>query len=102
LMLLPSASESFGLAVLEAMALGIPCVTSNAGGLPEVNINDVTGITIDVGDIEGYAEAIRRIFSARQLSQKFAMNGKELAHSKFSQDIVIPKYLQYYEKILSE
>jgi N-acetyl-alpha-D-glucosaminyl L-malate synthase BshA len=102
IVLIPSSTESFGLVALEAMACGIPCVSTNAGGLPEVNINGQTGFTRDVGDIEGLAEAIKTILSDRELAEKMGKTGKEIASNEFSADIIIPKYIQYYEKILSE
>src|SRR5476649_2121983 len=56
LFLMPSESESFGLAALEAMACKVPVISTNAGGLPELNLEGVTGFLIDVGDVEGMAE----------------------------------------------
>jgi glycosyltransferase involved in cell wall biosynthesis len=56
LFLMPSQSESFGLAALEAMACKVPVISSNAGGLPELNIEGVTGFLKDIGDVEGMAE----------------------------------------------
>lgn len=100
--LIPSASESFGLVALEAMACGIPCVSTNAGGLPEVNINGQTGFTREVGDIEALAEAITTILSDRNLAEKMGKAGIEIASKEFSADAIIPKYIEYYEKILSE
>lgn len=100
--LIPSASESFGLVALEAMACGIPCVSTNAGGLPEVNQNGTTGYTIDIGDIDGFAKAITEILSDRALAKRMGESGKELATTVFSSEVIVPKYLRYYEKILSE
>lgn len=100
--LIPSASESFGLVALESMACGVPVVSTNAGGLPEVNRNGETGFTQDVGDIQGLAKAIETLLSDRKLAARFGQNGKEVAANEFSEDIIIPKYLQYYEKILNE
>src|SRR5690606_1715322 len=56
LFLMPSASESFGLAALEAMACSVPVVSSNAGGLPELNIDGISGYLSDVGDISDMAQ----------------------------------------------
>lgn len=100
--IIPSESESFGLVALEAMACGTPCVSTNAGGLPEVNQHGDTGFTVNVGDIDGFVQSITEILSDKQLAKKMGQKGIELATSVFSSDIIIPKYLNYYEKILSE
>jgi N-acetyl-alpha-D-glucosaminyl L-malate synthase BshA len=100
--LIPSSSESFGLVALEAMACGTPCVSTNAGGLPEVNQNGKTGFTREIGDIEGLAGAITTILHDRKLAEKMGKTGREIALNKFSAETIIPKYIQYYEKILSE
>jgi N-acetyl-alpha-D-glucosaminyl L-malate synthase BshA len=102
LSLIPSASESFGLVALESMACGIPCISTNAGGLPEVNRNGETGITVDVGDIDGFADAILNILSDKELAKRMGKNGREIARTLYSAEVIIPKYIQYYEKILSE
>ncbi len=100
--LITSESESFGLVALEAMACGTPCVTTNAGGLPEVNLDKQTGFTLNVGDLEGFAEAIDVIFSNDKLALAMGKKGKEIANNYFSPEIVVPKYIDFYEKIISE
>jgi N-acetyl-alpha-D-glucosaminyl L-malate synthase BshA len=100
--LIPSESESFGLVALEALACGIPCVSTNAGGLPEVNVNGKTGFTVNVGDIEGFARAIETILSDDTLAENMGARGKEIAREKFTPEIIVPKYIDYYEKVLSE
>jgi N-acetyl-alpha-D-glucosaminyl L-malate synthase BshA len=100
IVLLPSGSESFGLVALEAMAYGIPVVSTNAGGLPEVNINGETGFTLDVGDIDGFSEAILTILDDRKLASKMKENGARIAKENFSADIIIPQYINYYKKVL--
>jgi N-acetyl-alpha-D-glucosaminyl L-malate synthase BshA len=99
--LIPSESESFGLVALEALACGIPCVSTNAGGLPEVNKNGITGYTRDVGDINGLAEAIITILSDRELAKTMGKAGRDIALNNFSAEIIVPKYIKYYEKILN-
>jgi N-acetyl-alpha-D-glucosaminyl L-malate synthase BshA len=100
--LLPSGSESFGLVALEAMAYGIPVVSTNAGGLPEVNINGKTGFTVDVGDIDGFSEAIITILNDRDLASEMGVYGAQIAKEKFSAEKIIPEYINYYNKVLSE
>jgi N-acetyl-alpha-D-glucosaminyl L-malate synthase BshA len=99
--LIPSETESFGLVALEALACGVPCVSTNAGGLPEVNKDGETGFTRDVGDINGLAEAITTILSDEQLASEMGDAGRVIASSNFSADKVVPMYIDYYEKIIN-
>lgn len=99
--LLPSENESFGLAVLEAQACGVPCVTSNAGGLPEVNIDGETGFTVNVGDIDAFANRIEQLIEDDDLRSRFSKNAKAFSREVYSADKIMPLYLDYYEKILS-
>jgi len=98
--LFPSASESFGLAPLESMAYGIPCITTNAGGLPEVNIHGKTGYNVEVGDIEEFARCIDTLLSDRDLRQTIGHAAAESSRSRFSADKVIPEYIDYYKRII--
>jgi N-acetyl-alpha-D-glucosaminyl L-malate synthase BshA len=100
--ILPSETESFGLAALEAMAFSVPCITSNAGGLPEVNIHGQTGFTIEVGDIAGYTAALEELVNNDELRLKMGNNAHEVAQGNFSFQRIIPQYVDYYKRILSE
>jgi N-acetyl-alpha-D-glucosaminyl L-malate synthase BshA len=98
--LLPSESESFGLAALEAMACGVPVVSTNAGGLPELVIDGETGFTSPVGDYEKMAEDTLRILETREGWQRFS--DQALAHAQqFAIDHIVPLYEAYYTEILS-
>lgn len=97
---LPSAEESFGLALLEAMACGVPCVSTNAGGLKEVNIHGETGYTVDIGDIAAFAEHIDILISDHKLRHKFSENARDFAISKYNSDKIVPLYVDYYNKVL--
>jgi N-acetyl-alpha-D-glucosaminyl L-malate synthase BshA len=97
LFLLPSQTESFGLAALEAMAAKSPVISSNSGGLPEVNVNGVTGYLSDVGDVHDMAKNAIYIIEDADRLKKFKKNARE--HSKkFSIDEILP----FYEKIYSD
>jgi L-malate glycosyltransferase len=97
LFLLPSETESFGLAALEAMAAGVPVISSNTGGLPEVNIPGVSGYMADVGDVETMAEKAIYVLSSKTRLSAF----KKQAHSS-AQRFDIAKILPMYEKLYAD
>lgn len=101
LFLLPSEKESFGLAALEAMMAGTPVISSNTGGLPEVNKEGVTGYLSDVGDVKEMAKNGIHILQDDSRLEKFKQNAKKLA-SKFSIDAIVPMYEKMYENTLKE
>ncbi len=100
LFVLPSESESFGLAALEAMACQVPVVSSNAGGIPELNVQGVTGFMRNVGDIEGMTEDTLKILDDKNLPT-FKANALKRA-MEFDISNILPKYEDYYVKILKE
>ncbi|GGZ49566.1 N-acetyl-alpha-D-glucosaminyl L-malate synthase BshA [Mesonia mobilis] len=99
LFLLPSETESFGLAALEAMINGVPVISSNAGGLPEVNKDGFSGYLSEVGDVEHMAKNALAILKDKETLQQFKNNAKEMA-SKFDINAIVPLYEKVYEKAL--
>jgi len=98
LLLLPSETESFGLVALEAMAAGVPVVSSNVGGLPEVNVQEETGFLRDVGDVEGMAQDALAILDEGAL-RGFKQRAKARA-AEFTIDRILPHYLDLYHRAL--
>lgn len=94
LFLLPSETESFGLAALEAMAVSVPVISSNTGGIPEVNIHGVTGYLSNVGDVEDMANNALKILKDDEILNLFKVNALKRAH-----DFDLKKILPMYEKI---
>lgn len=99
LFLMPSEKESFGLAALEAMACQLPVISSNSGGLPELNIHGVTGFTSEVGDVEQMAMYAIELLSNETLYQEFRANALARAE-EFDIQRILPQYEAYYEEVL--
>ncbi len=99
--LMPSQSESFGLSALEAMACGIPVISSSVGGLPELNIHNETGYIAEIGDIDRMAKYAIELFTNEKRYNNFSKNARERAVKNFDKKLVLPKYVEYYEKILN-
>ena len=99
LFIMPSESESFGLAALEAMACEVPVISSNAGGLPEVNIEGVTGHLSNVGDVDSLAQSSIKLLSDDAKLTEFRANALKQAQ-RFSLENILPEYENYYEEIL--
>lgn len=101
LFLLPSEKESFGLAALEAMSNHTPVISSNTGGLPEVNENGISGFTSDVGNIEEMSSNAIHILEDDQRLEQFK-NAAFANAEKFDITLVIPKYEELYERALGK
>ena len=100
LFLLTSATESFGLVALEAMAAKVPVISSNAGGIREVNVHGVTGFLATIGDVETMANYSIKLLQNPELHQEFRNNAYERA-KEFSMDTIVPKYEEVYNRALS-
>ena len=100
LFLLPSETESFGLAALEAMALSVPVISSNSGGLPEVNFDGISGYLSDVGNVNEMGENALKILRDTKTLNEF--KAKALATAKqFDIQNILPLYEELYLRALS-
>ncbi|MCX2681511.1 N-acetyl-alpha-D-glucosaminyl L-malate synthase BshA [Galbibacter sp. EGI 63066] len=97
LFLLPSTIESFGLAALEAMINGVPVISSNSGGIPEVNKNGYSGFLSDVGNVEEMTENAIKILKDKTILDQYKKQAKEQA-IKFDINNIVPIYEEIYEK----
>ncbi|MDN5212544.1 N-acetyl-alpha-D-glucosaminyl L-malate synthase BshA [Fulvivirgaceae bacterium BMA12] len=100
LFVMPSEKESFGLAALEAMACQVPIISTNAGGLPELNVNGVTGFLSTPGDVEDMTKNALYILDEKNLPT-FKANALERAKD-FDVTAVLPRYEEYYQEIVNQ
>lgn len=101
-LLLPSEQESFGLAALEAMACEVPVIASRVGGIPEVVTDGETGFLSEVGDVEKMAQDAARLLGDETLRRQMGNRARESAVTRYRTDIIIPKYIEFYERVLEE
>ena len=99
LFILPSETESFGLAALEAMMMRVPVISSNRGGLSEVNIEGKTGYLFDVGDVDGMADKSIALLQDDVLLEEFKNNAQNEAH-KFDLNQIVGRYVTVYQEAL--
>ena len=99
---MPSASETFGLAALEAMACGVPVVASNIGGLPELIDHGENGFLCPLNNVDAFSERIRQIISDDSFQNKMGAAARKKALEQFANEKVIPMYESLYEQTISQ
>lgn len=100
-LLLPSEQESFGLAALEALACEVPVIASRVGGIPEVVDDGETGFLSDVGDIEKMSADAARLLADEEMRREMGQRARESSVSRYSTDLVIPQYIEFYERVIA-
>jgi len=100
--LIPSQSESFGLAALEAMSCGLPVVSSSVGGLPELVKHNECGFIAEIGDVERMAKYTIDLLTNDKKYEKFSENARNRVLNKFDKSKVVPLYEEHYKSILNK
>jgi glycosyltransferase involved in cell wall biosynthesis len=100
IMLFPSRLEGFGIAPAEALACGIPVVTTNASALPEVVDHNQSGILVEPNDVAGYADAVRQLGEDAQLRAQYGAFGRAKVVRCFGYDMLGPAFLNLYTQLM--
>lgn len=99
--LLPSETESFGLAALEAMAEGVPVISSDTGGIPEVNVHGYSGFLSKVGDVEDMAKNAIYLLKSDEVLNQFKANALQRSY-EFSLEKILPMYEDLYQEVIDK
>lgn len=99
--LIPSQSESFGLAALEAMACSVPVISSSVGGLPELVRHNECGFIAEIGDIERMAKYTIDLLTNEKKYELFSQNARNRAVNNFDKSQIVPIYEEHYKRILN-
>lgn len=98
--MMPSGSETFGLAALEAMACGVPVIASNIGGLPELVVDGETGFLCPLGDIDAFTQATKVLLDDESTLERMSEAARRRAAEHFDINRIIPHYEAYYERVI--
>jgi N-acetyl-alpha-D-glucosaminyl L-malate synthase BshA len=99
---LPSETEAFGLAALEAMACGVPPVATLSGGLPDLITDTVDGFMEPVADTDAQADRLIELLSNTALHERMSEAARQTAVTRFCTDLLIPRYEEYYKKVSAQ
>ena len=102
IVVVPSRMESLPTTVKEAFYLNVPVIGTNVGGIPELIKNNETGILVPPENPSELAQAINELLSDREKSEKLATNGNTFVKNNMTWDVILPKYIQFYEDLLKD
>ena len=100
-LLFPSRFEGLPIAVLEAMACAKPVIAANTSSLAEIIEDGVNGMLCPSDDIDAFVAACRRVANERQMCIRYGSAARDCVESRFSEDVVVPQYIDLYQRILS-
>jgi glycosyltransferase involved in cell wall biosynthesis len=101
-LVLPSRIESVPNVIKEAFFLKIPVVASNVGGIPEIVTHEKTGLLVTPNDPQSLADSINRLLENREFAEKMADAGYEFLKNNLTWDVLLPKYIKFYEDLVKE
>ena len=100
MVVVPSRMESLPTTVKEAFYLNVPVIGTDVGGIPELIINNETGIIIPPENPSKLAQAVNELLSDKEKAEKLATNGNTFVKNNMTWDVILPKYIQFYENLL--
>ena len=101
MVVVPSRMESLPTTVKEAFFLNVPVIGTNVGGIPELITNDETGILIPPENSDELAQAVNELLSNKEKAEKIAANGNIFVKNNMTWDVILPKYIEFYENLLN-
>ena len=101
IVVVPSRMESLPTTVKEAFFLNVPVIGTNVGGIPELIINNETGILVPPENPNKLAQAVNQLLSDKQKAEKLAVNGNTFVKNNMTWDVILPKYIEFYENLLN-
>jgi len=101
ILVIPSRMESIPQVIKEAFYLKIPIIATNVGGIPELIINEETGMLVPPNDLEKLKETINELLSNKELAEKLANNGFDFVMNNLTWEVLLPKYIKFYKKLLN-
>jgi glycosyltransferase involved in cell wall biosynthesis len=100
LLVLPSLEDNCPMAILEAMAAGLPVAASAIGGIPDLVEPSVTGLLFDPHDPKAIAEAVRRVLADGEMREKMGRAGRNAAEARFRPKVVAARHLEIYREVI--
>jgi glycosyltransferase involved in cell wall biosynthesis len=97
----PSRMESLPTTIKEAFYLNVPVIGTDVGGIPELITNDETGILVPPENPSKLAQAVNELLSDKEKAEKLATNGNAFVKNNMTWDVILPKYIQFYENLLN-
>ena len=102
IVVVPSRMESLPTTVKEAFYLNVPVIGTDVGGIPELIKNNETGIIVPPENPSKLAQAVNELLSDKEKSEKLATNGNTFVKNNMTWDVILPKYIQFYEDLLKD
>jgi glycosyltransferase involved in cell wall biosynthesis len=96
---LPSRAEGLGLALMEAMSAGLPCVASRVGGIPDLIEDGQNGLLVEPEDVAGLAKALLKLLEDRELAKRLGDRARQFIFQNYNPDVIVSQYISLYRQL---